>query len=276
MRTELTQAQIDSYQRDGFIVIEGFLNADELERWRRVTEEAVAARIGRQAPEGQHSLSNQGNPDDYYAQVFTQALQLINVHDEMRELMTDPRIGKMACELAGVDGMRIWHDQALIKPPFGNPTAWHLDNPYWSFYHRASLSIWIALDDATPENGCMYYIPGSHRQAEFERNVGIGTNIGDLFRAYPEWRAINPVSAAAPAGSAVWHSGLTAHGAGANMTNRPRRAMTCGFMPDGATFNGQQNILPRDYFESLTIGDVLDNDEQNPKVWPVNGGANGG
>ena len=47
--------------------------------------------------------------------------------------MLDERLGKMAADLAGVEGIRIWHDQALIKEAWANPTAWHLDNPYWSF-----------------------------------------------------------------------------------------------------------------------------------------------
>ena len=42
--------------------------------------------------------------------------------------------------------------------------------------------------------------------------------------------------------------------------------MTCAYMPEGATFNGQQNILPDDYFHSLKPGDVLQNDSQNPRV----------
>jgi hypothetical protein len=67
----------------------------------------------------------------------------------MKGLIYDERIGKMAAELAGVDGMRVWHDQALIKQAYGNPTGWHLDNPYWSFSSRDAISIWIALDDAT-------------------------------------------------------------------------------------------------------------------------------
>jgi len=74
----------------------------------------------------------------------------------------------MLCTLAKIDGIRVWHDQALIKGPFGNPTAWHIDNPYWSFFSKASLSIWIALDDATPENGCLYFMPKSHELARFE------------------------------------------------------------------------------------------------------------
>jgi len=84
----------------------------------------------------------------------------------------------MVSRLAGVDGMRVWHDQTLQKMPWANPTAWHLDNPYWSFYSRQAISIWIALDDATLENGCMAYLPGTHATAEFSRNTGIGTTSG--------------------------------------------------------------------------------------------------
>ena len=70
-----------------------------------------------------------------------------------------------------------------------------------------------------------------------------------------------------PAGSIVWHNGLTAHAAGANMTFAPRRAMTCAFMPDGCTFNGKRNILREDLFNSLKIGDFLDDEIQNTLVW---------
>jgi hypothetical protein len=51
------------------------------------------------------------------------------------------------------------------------------------------------------------------------------------------------------------------------MTNGQRRAMTCAFMPDGSTFNGKKNILPDDYVETLEIGDLLNDEEQNPLVW---------
>ncbi len=163
--------------------------------------------------------------------------------------------------------MRVWHDQTLQKAPWANPTAWHLDNPYWSFYSRQSISIWIALDDATLQNGCMAYIPGSHRTAEFERNVGIGKDFGALFKAYPEWAGIDPIVGTMKRGDCGFHNGLTAHGAGPNMTTGYRRAMTCGYMPDGSTFNGTKNILPTDYFESLKPGDVLNNDALNPIVW---------
>jgi len=62
---------------------------------------------------------------------------------------------------------------------------------------------------------------------------------------------------------------LCIHGAGPNMTPRPRRAMTCAYMPEGATFNGQKNVLPDEYLNTLSIGDPLNRDQQNPLLWPA-------
>ena len=69
------------------------------------------------------------------------------------------------------------------------------------------------------------------------------------------------------AGDATFHSGMMAHAAGANMTPKPRRAMTCAFMPDGSVFNGKKNVLPDAYLETLRVGDVLDDDWINPLVY---------
>ncbi|MDR3690695.1 MAG: phytanoyl-CoA dioxygenase family protein [Fimbriimonas sp.] len=262
MRNLLSDEQMQSYQANGFLVIEGFLDEGELAKWREATDEAVAQRLANSSA----GLHNQSQEDAYYAQVFTQCIKLADTHSGMRDLMFDPRLGMVAAALAGVDGIRIWHDQALIKPAYGNPTGWHLDNPYWSFSSRDAISLWVALDDATLSNGCLAYIPGSHKSARFE-NAGIGENFGSLFKIYPEWLEIAPAICPCPAGSAVFHNGLTAHGAGANITNRPRRAMTCAYMPDGATFNGVRNVLPKEYFESLEVGDVLCDDTVNPLIW---------
>ncbi|MFQ5631481.1 MAG: phytanoyl-CoA dioxygenase family protein, partial [bacterium] len=202
----------------------------------------------------------------YYDRVFLQRLNLWKINDTIKKYFLNPDLGEMLCKLAGIDGIRIWHDQTLQKQPWANPTAWHLDNPYWSFHSPNALSIWIALDDATKQNGCLYYLPGTHKTATYE-NVEIGKDIAALFEVYPEWKKIEPFAAEMKAGWARVHNGLSAHGAGPNMTPYPRRAMTCAYMPDGACFNGQQNILSKEYFESLKIGDLLNNEEQNPLLW---------
>ena len=267
MRTDLTQEQIDFYRENGYIIIEDFLTPEELETWRRHVDDAVAQRDGRITAGGPRSADRVTDEESrHYDKVFVQRMNLWTDHKGMRELMFDPRLGKMASELAGVDGMRIWHDQALIKQPWANPTGWHLDNPYWSYSSRAAITIWLALDDATLQNGCLYFLPGAQKSANFD-GATIGPNISDLFEIYPQWAKLESAAAPMKAGSCSFHNGLMPHGAGANMTPGWRRAMTYGYMPDGSTFNGIRNILPQAYFDSLEIGDVLDDDSINPLIW---------
>lgn len=264
MKTDLTQEQITSYRDNGFLIVEDFLSPAELETWRQAVEEAVRDR-GTAKLAGRTDERWQAG-ESYYDFVFVQRINLWQDHPQMRQLMLDPVLGKMVATLAGVEGIRIWHDQALIKQPWANPTGWHLDNPYWSFHSRDAISIWVALDDATLQNGCLYYLPGTHKSATFD-NVGIGQNIGDIFRVYPEWAKIMPTPAVMKAGSCGFHNGLVGHGAGANMSPGWRRAMTCAYMPDGATFNGKQNVLADEYVARLKIGDRLEDDRQNPLIY---------
>ena len=172
----------------------------------------------------------------------------------------------MLCSLAGIDGVRIWYDQTLQKLAWANPSAWHLDVPNWSFHTPDAISIWIALNDVNIQNGCMYFLPGSHKMAAFDRKGSFSSDMDTLFDEYLEFCEIEPVAIEMKAGSASFHNGLMAHAAGPNMTPRPRRAMTCAYMPDGATFNGIQNILSQEKFESMQIDEVHD-DEQMPLAW---------
>jgi phytanoyl-CoA hydroxylase len=260
MQTEVSAEQIERYRQNGYLVMEGFLDPAELEHWRQVTAEAVALRL-----QGS-TLQNQTDPDAFYAQVFTQCLNLHEIHPGMAELICDPRLARVAGLLAGVDAFRLWQDQALIKPPYGNHTGFHFDDPYWSFYSRDAVNGWLALDDATLANGCLWYLPGTQREATFEL-VPIAQNLGDLFKAYPQWKKIAAVPAPCPAGSVIFHNAMVAHGAGVNMTPFPRRAMTFAYMPDGSIFNGQQSLLPEAYVQTLALGDVLNNDQMNPVVY---------
>jgi phytanoyl-CoA hydroxylase len=265
----ITQDQINDFRENGFVILEDFLNEDELFSWREAVTKAVEERGGRKLP-GKETKTGEDdgiNKDaDYYGKVFDQMLNLWQTNEKVRKLMLDEDLGKMAADLAGVDGIRIWHDQALIKRPWANPTSWHLDTPFWSFSDRRALSIWVALDDATLQNGCMYFIPGSYHSTTFE-NPGIGKNMDEIFKFYPQFIHSKSVAAPMKAGSCSFHNGLTIHGAGANMTNGFRRAMTCAYMPDGAVFNGIQNILSAEQVAELKIGDVLNNEAQNPLIY---------
>lgn len=264
MKSELTAAQIEKYQEDGFLVIEDFLSKEELETWRNAVTEALKKRPGNKLPD---RASLYGNGDEkekeYDDKVFEHLINLWKDNEGVRKLILDERIAKMAKELAGTDGMRVWHDQALIKKPWANPTSWHLDTPYWSFSDRRALSIWVALDDANLENGCLFFVPGSHNKTTFE-NPGIGKNMDALFDFYPAFRSAASVPASMRAGSCSFHNGLTMHGANPNMTSGLGSAMTCAFMPQSTTFNGTRNILANERIARLKAGDKLSGEQWHP------------
>jgi len=120
MNHHLTEEQIRHYRENGFVVIDNFLSPEELEDWRANVMEAVRQRAGKKMPgkdirTGEDDGINEDT--DYFAKVFDQLINLWQTHEGMRRLMLDPRIGQMAGQLAGVDGIRIWHDQALFKRP---------------------------------------------------------------------------------------------------------------------------------------------------------------
>ena len=269
MNHHLTEEQIRHYRENGFVVIDNFLSPEELEDWRANVMEAVRQRAGKKMPgkdirTGEDDGINEDT--DYFAKVFDQLINLWQTHEGMRRLMLDPRIGQMAGQLAGVDGIRIWHDQALFKRPWANPTAWHLDTPFWSFSDRNALSIWVALDDATLENGCLFFLSGSFKHTGFE-NSAIGRNMDGIFDAYPQLSGALSVAAPMKAGSCSFHNGLTIHGANANMTKGFRRAMTCAYMPDGNVYNGKPNVLPDAYVKGLAIEAPLNDESQNPLIY---------
>jgi phytanoyl-CoA hydroxylase len=269
MKHQISEEQIQYYQTNGFIVIEDFLSPEELEHWRKAVTTAVTERGGQKIPGKEIKIGEADgiNEDaDYFGKVFDQLLNLWQTNQQVKELILDQRIGKMAAQLAGVDGIRAWHDQALIKRPWANPTAWHLDTPFWSFSDRDAISIWVALDNATLENGCLFFIPGSHKLTGFDK-ITIGRNMDGIFEVYSQLINTTPVAAPMKAGSCSFHNGLTIHGANANMTSGSRRAMTCAYMPEGNLFNGEPNILPEAYLHTLKVGDLLNNDQQNPLIY---------
>jgi phytanoyl-CoA hydroxylase len=272
MNFDLTLEQQAFYRENGFVVHRSFLSPSEVAELKTAVIETVddmKRTLGKKRVAG-GDTDIEDQDGGYYDGVFTQRLNLWRLNATVRQYLLNSRLGRMLCELEPVSGFRVWHDQALIKESYGNPTGWHLDIPSWSFNSPQAISIWIALEDATYENGCMWFVPGSHKQVTFkttpELDAGIHANMDRLFHLYPEMRNVDPVGVPTRAGDCSFHNGLTAHGAGANMTRNRRIAMTCAYMPVGSTFNGQRSVLQKAYFESLRKGDVLANDDWNPMV----------
>ena len=157
MNTQLTDKQIHFYRENGFLVINDFLADTELASWREAVDEAVIHHLSRE-----DTHHNQRGEGSYYKYVFVQCVNLWKTSEQIKSLVLDSRLGKLATDLAGTSGVRLYHDHAMVKLPWANPTNFHVDNPYDPFYSRQAIMFWIALDDAMVQNGCLYFLPGTH------------------------------------------------------------------------------------------------------------------
>jgi hypothetical protein len=132
--------------------------------------------------------------------------------------------------------VRFWHDQLFCKPArHGGVVAWHQDYSYWTRTEPvAHLSCWIGLDNATRENGCLHYVPGSHRW-----NLLPVTGLADDMNAIQtvlsdeQQRAFKPVAIELKRGEASFHHPLMIHGSYENHTTRQRRATVINVFRDG-------------------------------------------
>ena len=129
----------------------------------------------------------------------------------------------------------------MIKPPgqTSKETNWHQDAPYWPMDPVGALSAWIAVDHVTPDNGCLHFVPGTHKFERLEPiKLGVaGESIVDKMRERG-YEVPEPVTMDMPSGGVTFHHGCTFHYAGPNQTTAPRRAFAIIYIPDYTTFTG--------------------------------------
>eukprot|EP00043_Microstomoeca_roanoka_P015657 m.156972 g.156972 ORF g.156972 m.156972 type:complete len:313 (+) comp16303_c2_seq1:400-1338(+) len=273
----LTPDDIVDYQTNGYLKVPQLLNHQQLGHWRDIIDNAVHAREPKRI---RYGYEHEGQDDTFYNKIFLQHINLWKTDSHMADLFmhAKPILGQLACQLEQIPGVRLYHDQAVYKVPFANPTSWHVDMPYWSFNSPHAISVWIALDDLTRENGCMYFLPGSHTALrEVAERDGkypcfpITNNMMQIFEDIPELQHgdIKPEAIEMDAGDCIFHNGLLVHAAGPNMTKKCRRAMTFQLMPTGATFNGKRNIFSEDEFAAMKIGASMDDEERFPLMYSI-------
>jgi len=152
-----------------------------------------------------------------------------------------------AAQLLGVERLRFWHDQVFYKPArHPGVVTWHQDYSYWTrSVPVGHVTCWIALDDSTEENGCLQYVPGSHRFGLLPK-ISLTKDM-DAVREFltPEQAAaFEPVPMVVEAGECTFHHPHTVHGSHANRSNRPRRGVVLNFMrPDTRSAEGHEPLL---------------------------------
>ena len=175
----LTDAQIHFYRENGFLAIDAITTPEEVARLRGVYDRLFEQRAGRE--EGnQFDLS--GADEEGKVAALPQILQPRKYAPELASTLYEVNARAISEQLLGGEVL-FAGDHAIFKPAgIGAPTPWHQDEAYWhagTNYH--SLSVWMPLQEATLENGCMMFIPGSQTQDVLpHQSIGGDTRIHGL------------------------------------------------------------------------------------------------
>ena len=217
----LTAEQAGQFDRDGFIVLPNVFDAEtvaevtaELDRF-----EAKMEAFLQKQPDGRASIAESG--------AITFTAQLLRRSDLLRRFATRRVFLDLCQDLVGPDVRMYWDQAVYKKPEKPRRFPWHQDNGYTYIEPQNYLTCWVAMVDATPENGCPMVAPGLHRR-------------GTLQHHYVEplgWECLTDyegVAAPVSAGGIVVFSSLTPHLTGPNTTNEVRKAYILQYAPTGA------------------------------------------
>ena len=220
----LSPEQTAAYQKDGHVLLRGVCSPAEVAAY----EPAIVAAADRFNTETR-SLEER----DTYGKAFLQITNLWAKDDAVRRFSLARRFGKIAANLMGVSGVRMYHDQALFKEPGGGLTPWHQDQGYWPLDTNNTITLWMPLVNIPAEVGSMTFASGSNSLGYIgelpisdRSEVEIGKFVTE--RGFPKTSY-----GAMAAGDATFHAGWTLHGAPGNPTPNMREVMTVIYLADG-------------------------------------------
>lgn len=256
----LTQQQIDFYRSEGYLAGPRVLEDAQIQVLRERIQDILEGRI--KFPE--HLLGEATKKLNAKGQL--PSVKIVNIfrHDPVfAEVLNNTIIGSLANDLME-SPVRVWEDQMIYKPPFDSKAvlAWHQDYTYWNQVGPANLATcWIALDDATVDNGCMHVTPKSHLwNMSYGRDDVVATDPEWLFKqkGIPAGANLTPVPCEVKAGHCHFHHCLTFHGSYGNKTANPRRSYILHLMPGntrrlGANWNPRQGNV-----ENVAVGAIVE------------------
>jgi ectoine hydroxylase-related dioxygenase (phytanoyl-CoA dioxygenase family) len=238
----LSNDQVAFYKENGYLSGVRILNDTQVEFLRNELEEFFRPdHPGHELWYEYHS--NESSSTD---SVLFHALGAWRIKPGFHDLLWHPAFTVPASQL--LDGpVRFWHDQLFCKPAkHGGVVAWHQDYSYWTRTVPVShLTCWIGLDDSTRENGCLHYIPGSHRWPLLPV-TGLAGDM-EAIRAVlsnEQWAQFQkPVAIELTRGECSFHHPLMVHGSHANRTSVPRRATVINVFRDGVVSDSGDELL---------------------------------
>jgi ectoine hydroxylase-related dioxygenase (phytanoyl-CoA dioxygenase family) len=227
----LTQAQIAFYEQQRFIKLKQVLNAETIAFFNEVITEQVAVMNQEQTALEERST---------YGKAFLQLFNLWRENELIKELVFSKRLGQLASELMAVNGVRLYHDQALFKEAGGGITPWHADQYYWPLSSDKTVTAWIPLQATPLEMGPLEFSAGSHAIVE-GRELEIGDESEEIIQKTLRVTDFEHVIEAFDIGEISFHSGWIFHRAGANITDQMRKVMTVIYMDKDMVLKAPDN-----------------------------------
>jgi ectoine hydroxylase-related dioxygenase (phytanoyl-CoA dioxygenase family) len=230
-RYRLSAEQIQFYQTNGYLSGLRLLNDDQVA--------ALRAELGQLTdpshPGNELFYEFHSNESTNPNKTLFHALGAWRVARGFHDLLWNPAFLMPASQLLR-GPVRFWHDQIFSKPAHhGGVVAWHQDYSYWTRTTPvAHLSCWIGLDDSTRANGCVHYVPGSHRW-NLLPITGLADDMDAIQAVLSDEQKKNfkPVAIELKQGEASFHHPLMVHGSFENETEHPRRAAVINVFRDG-------------------------------------------
>jgi ectoine hydroxylase-related dioxygenase (phytanoyl-CoA dioxygenase family) len=240
-RYQLTDEQVEFYQEHGYVAGVRMLTDEQVEALREELTRLADVRRSARALFYEYHSNESTDP----AKVLFHALGAWRVSAGFHDLLWNPAFTVAASQL--LEGpVRFWHDQLFCKPAYhGSCVAWHQDYSYWMRTQPlAHLSCWIGLDDATRDNGCIHYVPGSHRW-NLLPITGLADDMNAIRAVLSEEQKeqFKPIAIELKKGEAAFHHPLMVHGSYENKSEGPRRATVINVFRDGVRSASDEPLL---------------------------------
>lgn len=217
---QLTNEQVSFFQQNRFIKIKQVLSPATVVYFNKIVSERVAEL---------NEIETPLEKRDTYGKAFLQLMNLWREDAGVQSLVFSRRIAQIAAGLMQVEGVRLYHDQALFKEAGGGITPWHADQFYWPLSSDKTITAWIPLQATPLEMGPLEFSSGSH-VIQQGRELAIGDESEQVMSKRLRVSDFEHVIEPFDLGEISFHSGWVFHRAGANVTNEMRKVMTIIYM----------------------------------------------
>jgi len=258
---DLSPDAIQFFREKGYVKLKHVLSPALLEYYSEVITEWVFKL---------NKLTKPMEERTTYEKAFLQVMNLWRENEGIKQFVFNKRLARIAAQLMQVDGVRLYHDQALYKEPSGGITPWHADQFYWPLSNSNAVTVWVPLQHTPMEMG-----PLAFAEASQTLEIGRDKEISDESEAILAQALKQFPICEAPfeLGEVSYHAGWTYHRAGSNVSSKARRVMTIIYMDKDIRIVEPTNKYRIDdwntWLDSKPVGSVADG-KLNPILYKKN------